>query len=189
MPTNKKGMQSYLGVPNFISPFIPGYADIMAPLYDMTKDGFSWQPKDITYEHRAAFERSKTALAHTIELHTPDYSLPWRLQTDASTIAIGGILFQIYTDETGKEIRQIIGVYSKKLSPVAQRSWPTIKAECFAIVACLHHWEDLLYGKDFLIECDHRNLAFDKMSMCTTPILLRWKLYAQNFNAKVIHVS
>ena len=63
-------------MPFFISPFIPGYADIMAPLYDMTKDGFSGQPKDITDDHRAAFERSKTALAHTIELHTPDYSLP-----------------------------------------------------------------------------------------------------------------
>jgi hypothetical protein len=32
-------MQSYLGVANFISPFIPGYVDIMAPLYDMIFPG------------------------------------------------------------------------------------------------------------------------------------------------------
>ena len=39
-PTSLKGMQSFLGMAVFFNTHVPGYANIVAPLYDMTKKNF-----------------------------------------------------------------------------------------------------------------------------------------------------
>ena len=108
------------------------------------------------------------------------------MQTDASVVAVGGILFQIYTDPEGKEHKQLLGIFSKKLSPSAAR-WCTIRQETYALVATIHHFEDMIHGKEIQVECDHNNIAADKLSLSTIPIICRWRAYLQNFRILIRH--
>ena len=123
----------------------------------------------------------------TMSLHPPNYDLEWRLHPDASSVAVGSGLYQIFINIDSSKERQLIGLYSKKLSPVAQR-WDTIKQETYAIASSVKFFADLLGGKSFLIECDHNNLCLDKLALCLTPIVVRWRLYLQSFSFLIRHI-
>ena len=120
-------------------------------------------------------------MLNTMELYPPNYALEWRLQPDASTVAVGSGLYQIAILMDHIKERQLIGLYSQKLSPVAQR-WDTIKQEAFAIVSSVKFFSDMLRGRSFAIECDHNNLCLDKLALCLTPIVVCWRLYLQGFS-------
>ena len=85
------------------------------------------------------------------------------------------------------EERQLIGLYSQKLSPVARR-WDTIKQEAFAIVSSVKFFSDMLRGRSFAIEFDHNNLCLDKLALCLTSIVVHWRLYLQSFSFVIRHI-
>ncbi|NWU89898.1 POL3 protein, partial [Upupa epops] len=64
-PTNRKETQTFLGVVGFWRMHIPGYSQIMKPLYDVTlkKRPFNWGP-----EQRTAFEQIKREITHAMAL-------------------------------------------------------------------------------------------------------------------------
>ena len=186
MPINQKQMQSFMGFVNFFRPFIGGddiiFSDLTALLTSMTHKEFNWTPSTWTQNYAAIFENVKKAMLYTMSLYPPNYDLEWRLQPDASTVAVGAGLYQIKVKEDFSEDRQLIGLYSKKLSPVAQR-WDIIKQEDFAIASSVKFFADLLGGRPFIIECDHNNLCLEKLALCLTPIVVLWT------TSKVYHSS
>ncbi|KGL94172.1 hypothetical protein N301_14232, partial [Charadrius vociferus] len=64
-PTNKKETQAFLGVGGFWRMHIPGYSQIVKPLYEVTrkKNEFMWGP-----EQRQAFEQIKREIVHAVAL-------------------------------------------------------------------------------------------------------------------------
>ena len=46
----------------------------------------------------------------------------------------------------------------------------------------------MLRGCSFAIECDHNNLCLDKLALCLTPIVVRWRLYLQGFSFTIRHI-
>ncbi|KAM6381882.1 uncharacterized protein FN964_013900 [Alca torda] len=64
-PTNKKETQAFLGVVGFWRLHIPGYSQIVKPLYEVTrkKNEFAWGP-----EQRQAFEQIKQEIVHAVAL-------------------------------------------------------------------------------------------------------------------------
>jgi hypothetical protein len=89
-------MQKYLGMAVFCSSFIPNFVSEFATLYDTIKDGFSFEPRtwgDTNYQDE--FIKSKKHLLKATAVHFPDRNLEWVLRTDASQIAIGGVLLQM----------------------------------------------------------------------------------------------
>jgi hypothetical protein len=52
---NKKGAQSFLGSTNFFKDFVPEYAKYTAPLNDMVKSSFNWDPSTWTVDYVGAF--------------------------------------------------------------------------------------------------------------------------------------
>ena len=149
----------------------------------MTHKDFNWNPSTWTQDYAAIFENVKKAMLDTMSLHPPNYELEWRLQPDASSVAVGSGLYHILIFKDSSEERQLIGLYSKKLPPVAQR-WDTIKQEAYAIASSVKFFADLLGGKSFLIECDHNNLCLDKLALCITP-----SLHAGDSTYRVSHSS
>ena len=173
MPINQKQMQSFMGFVNFFRPFIGGddiiFSDLTALLTSMTHKDFNWIPSTWTQDYAAIFENVKKAMLHTMSLHLPNYDIEWRLQPDASSVAVGAGLI----NEDLSEDRQLIGLYSKKFSPVAPQRWDTIKQEAFAIASSVKFFADLLGGRPFLIECNHNNLCLAKLALYLTPIFVR----------------
>ncbi|NXJ72803.1 POL3 protein, partial [Rostratula benghalensis] len=64
-PTNKKETQTFLGVVGFWRMHIPGYSQILSPLYEVTrkKNDFRWGP-----EQPSAFEQIKWEIVHAVAL-------------------------------------------------------------------------------------------------------------------------
>ena len=117
IPKTKLALQCFLGLAGYYRHFVPRFAEIAAPLTDLTHGSQNIKIEGYALE---AFEQIKERLCSAPVLCHVDYSKPFILQTDASNIAVAAILSQ--KDENGKEY--VIGFGSKKLTP-AQRKWDT----------------------------------------------------------------
>ena len=92
-PTTKKQLRSFLGLIGWYQKFIPNYSHITAPLTNLLQKK---QPNVLKWngEHESAFEVLKKTIVSEPMLRTPDFSLPFVVQTDASETAIGAALLQ-----------------------------------------------------------------------------------------------
>ncbi len=116
-PSNKKELQSFLGVIQYPSTFIPRLSQQTAPLRDLLKgdpDGFSW-----TSTHQEVFQKLKSYISETATLQFFNPSYETRIQVDASTKGLGVALVQIDPSEPEKE--RIIAFASKSLSETESR--------------------------------------------------------------------
>ena len=91
IPRNKTEMQSFLGFANYYREFIPWHAKLVEPLHAVTglNATFAWGP-----DQQKAFNEIKKALIETTALAQPDSEGEFVLDTDASAVAISGILHQ-----------------------------------------------------------------------------------------------
>lgn len=91
----------------FYRKFIKHYATVATPLTNLLrKDQFIWTPTATQ-----AFDDLKTLMTKALILATSDFSLPFALETDAFSSAIGAVLIQ-----NGHPI----AYYSKVLCPCLQ---------------------------------------------------------------------
>ena len=96
-PKNATEVRSFLGLAGYYRRYVKNFAAIAGPLRALTqKDAaFHWSS-----ECQDAFDRLKTLLTTRNITAVPDFSLPFRLYTDASTAGLGAILTQV---REGKE--------------------------------------------------------------------------------------
>uniref|UniRef100_A0ABI7Y564 Reverse transcriptase domain-containing protein n=1 Tax=Felis catus TaxID=9685 RepID=A0ABI7Y564_FELCA len=121
-PQNPREVREFLGTAGFCRLWIPGFAELAAPLYALTKESapFTWQEK-----HQSAFEALKEALLSAPALGLPDTSKPFTLFIDEKQ----GIAKGVLTQKLGPWKRPV-AYLSKKLDPVAA-GWPP----CLRIMA------------------------------------------------------
>ncbi|XP_060669110.1 uncharacterized mitochondrial protein AtMg00860-like [Ziziphus jujuba] len=87
-PTNRKQLSGFLGLTGYYCCFVVHYATITAPLTVLfKKDHFYW-----TAEETKAFVRLKQVMIETLVLRLPDFSKTFVMETDASSVGIGGVL-------------------------------------------------------------------------------------------------
>jgi hypothetical protein len=91
-PKKLSQLQGFLGMAVYFSAFIPFYADICAPFFELLRKGVKWKWEA---KHEVAFEAVKRSLQSAPVLGHPIEGLPYRLYTDASDTAIGCALQQI----------------------------------------------------------------------------------------------
>ena len=100
-PDTYTKVKSFVGLVGHYRHFIKGFANIMAPLYDLT----SGENKDKKSEHldlplkaREAFDRLKAACLQAPILAFPDFGKPFLLETDTSGKGLGAVLSQEQSD-------------------------------------------------------------------------------------------
>ncbi len=125
-PKTKKEVREFLGLAGYYRRFIPDYSELTSPLTDLTKKEV---PDTVPWTERCqqVFTQVKAALCGGPLLHSPDFSLPFLLQTDASDRGLGAVL----TQEIGGEERPVLYI-SRKLSK-RETMYSTIEKECLAI--------------------------------------------------------
>ena len=154
-PNNKKEIQQYLAVLNYIARFIPNLAEYAARINHLThKDvPFNWTP-----ECRQAFNTIQNLVKQTPLLAHPTDDGEFLVQTDASKYAIAAVLYQRQFNEQKQEYEwKIIEFYSKQLDKHLHDHRISVK-ECLAITYALNHWQHFLLRKKFLVDTDHKNL-------------------------------
>lgn len=144
IPTSTTILRGFLGLTGFYHKFIQGYASATTPLTSLLrKNQYLWFPKATT-----AFEHLKSLMTQAPVLATPDFSLPFTLETDAFAIAIGVVLLQ--QDHP-------IACFSKVLCPRLQRALAYVK-ELHAITVVVCKWRHYLLGPSLTILTDHKSL-------------------------------
>lgn len=114
----------------------------------LRKDQFCWQPAS-----QQAFDQLKLLMMEALVLATPDFSLSFALETDASDTVMGFVLLQD---------SHSIAHYSKAFCPRLQRASAYVR-ELHAITSAVRKWRHYLLGHPFVILIDHQSLK-DLMS-------------------------
>ena len=100
-PDTYTKVKSFVGLVGHYRCFIKRFANIAAPLYDLTsrenKDKKS-EHLDLSPEAHEAFDRLKAACLQAPILSFPDFSKPFLLETDASGKGLGAVLSQKQSD-------------------------------------------------------------------------------------------
>lgn len=181
IPTTKQQVRSFLGLTGYYRRFIPGYASIAVPLTDRTRktaaNRVQWD------EHcDKAFRELKHRLCQAPVLWSPNFSLPFVVQTDASERGIGAVLSQC--DEAGND--HPLAYFSRKLLPREQK-YSTVEKECLAIRLAIKAFRVYLLGRPFKIQTDHRALQWLNKLKDTNARLTRWSLALQPYQFMVEH--
>ena len=155
-PKNKKEVQQYIAVLNYIAKFLPNLARYTAVINKLVhKDvPFNWS-KACQY----AFDQIQLLLRQTPLLAHPTDDGEFLVQTDSSKYAISAVLYQRQFDQNTQQHEwKIIEFYSKQLDK-SLIDKPIMIKECLAITYALNHWQHFLLRKKFFVDTDHKNLV------------------------------
>ena len=90
-PKTVTAVRSFLGIANYMSPFVPLISNLLAPLRELTHKNveFYW-----SNSHQETFDKIKQEICRKMTLAYFDTSLPTTIQVDASGTGIGAVLMQ-----------------------------------------------------------------------------------------------
>ena len=149
-PSTVKELQRFHGMVNYYRRFIRSAAHHMCHLFE----ALAGKPKKLVWSDKLqySFDSIKQALANATLLHHPDSSLPLAVTTDASDVAIGGVI-----EQRGPEGWEPLAFYSKKLS-TGQQAWCPYDRELFAAHQGIRHFKYMVEGRPFTLYTDHQSL-------------------------------
>ena len=178
-PNTRKKLQRFLGLVNFNRRFIKNYAEITAPLAEMTstKVKFCWGK-----EQAKSFDAIKLCLYNAPLLKLPDWSKPFQIQCDASDIAVGAVLFQ-----THDGVDTPLAYHSKTLTK-GEKQWSATDKELFAIISASRKWRSYCSTK-VVFYTDHQPLKYISLQKDPRPKLARWLLELENIDFSIEYVK
>ena len=177
--TTTKGIRSLLGLFGHYRQFYKNYAHLTEPLTRLLKKNvpFRWgKPQE------ESLQSLKTQLTH-LALTNPLEGDEYLLETDASEIAVGGI---ISCRSSADAPWLPIEFASKTLSDTARR-WPSHEREAFAIVWALEKFDCYLRGRSFTVHTDCASLQW--MNNSTTGKVSRWASRMAEYHMELRHKS
>ena len=126
-PMKIKDVESFLGFANFYRRFIHNFSHTAKPLNELKgKKEWKWEK-----EHQEAFEELKEKITSQLVLSLPRREGKFRIETDASGLAIGGVLSQ-ELDGMWKPI-----AFLSRTMQTAERNYEIYDKELLAIVEAL----------------------------------------------------
>jgi hypothetical protein len=179
---SKQGVGHFLGCFVFIAKFIPHFAELAAPLYNLLKKGIR-----IDQAWSSDCDTAVSNLKHCIDiapiLRVVDWLIPLIMRTDGSGIAVGGCLFQIID-----LLEKVVAYGSKKLSK-SQLQWAAVQIECYSIITFIRKWKSMMQGHPCIVlEIDAQNLIWARSS--TNDMIRRWMFEIDNLLkiARIKHI-
>ena len=146
IPTQPSNVLSFLGLAGYYRRFIPNFAAIAAPLYNLTKADTPWRWETA---EQSSFAMLKDALTTAPILVAPNYDEPFIIETDASCVGIGAVISQSHG---------VIEYASRSLLP-AEKRYFTTELEYLAVVWALQKFHHYVYGARCELRTDHQAIA------------------------------
>ena len=91
MPNNKKELQAFLGIINYLGKFSPGTADVCDPLCKLTSSKVTWT---WNASYQSLFNEAKVLIKSDMCMKFYDDTKLLYLETDASGVGLGAALLQ-----------------------------------------------------------------------------------------------
>lgn len=185
-PQNVKQLRRFLGMINFYRRFLPNAAQIQAPLNALLAGSVkASHPVYIVGDSLKAFEECKTSLCRAALLAHPDPKAKLGLVTDASDLAIGGVLQQLKNG-----IWQPLAFFSRKLCP-SQQKYSPYDRELLAIYESIRHFRYMLEATHFTVYTDHKPLchAFNERKSNCSPRQYRHLDFVSQFTTDIQHIA
>lgn len=181
-PETKTKVRKFLGLIGFYRKFIANFATIAIPLTDLTRKGL---PNNViwTTAQQRAFDHLKALLLQEPILRMPDFNKMFFLQTDASDGGAGSVLLQEFDG-----VKCPIAYFSKKFSP-QELKYSTVEKEGLSIIWSIKKFEIYLYGREFVLETDHKALTFIDQVKATNARIMRWSLFLQNYRFRIVSIK
>ena len=185
-PDTYTKVKSFVGLVGHYRCFIKGFANITAPLYDLTsgenKDKKS-EHLDLPPEAHEAFDRLKAACLQAPILSFPDFSKPFLLETDASGKGLGAILSQKQSHGRYHPI-----AYASHVLTETEQRYHSNKQEFLALkwaVTAQFHEYLFLYGKnrnEFVVCTDNNPLTYIFSTANLDAAGQRWVAHLASYN-------
>jgi transposase InsO family protein len=195
IPRHHKDIQSFLGLTNYLSPYVDRYAAIAYPLSELQSGNKPWRWGE---REEQAFRALKAAITHAPILATYDPLKELYVFTDASGYAIGGWLAQpanpddvmpspLPTTVTGlrtlPKLRPLT-YFARKMQP-AETRYPVHEQELLALVKCFKANRHYLVGRAFRAFTDHKSLIYLQEQPYLSRRQANWVEFLQQFDFAV----
>lgn len=181
MPRTTTEIKRFTGMCGWYRRFIPRFSTLMAPINELLKGRKKGQKISWTPEADRAFEDVKQALVSAPVLASPNFSLPFVLQCDASDTGLGSVLTQ---QQEGEE--KVIAFASRSLSK-SERNYSVTERECLAVVFACDKFRPFIEGTKFTVITDHASLKWLNKMKDPTGRLARWSVKLNQFDFEIIH--
>lgn len=175
-PQDVSGVRRIVGMAGWYGAFIPNFTEVIAPLNELLskKATFTWGERQ-----QEAFQKLKDKLKTSPILSCPDYNKSFFLQTDASNVGLGAVLFQREGDQ-----EKVIAFRSRKLQ-AHEKNYTTTEKECLAVLWAIQRNLEYLEGIPFTVITDHLALKWIFNLPNPTGRLGRWVVELRNHDFKL----
>lgn len=177
-PKNLKTLRGFLGVLNYYKKFIPKLSELEVPLIELLRKNIKWEWDD---RRETAFQTLKQNFHQNLLLHSPDFTLPFIVRTDASNHVLAAELVQIQAG-----IETPICFISRILKPYETR-YSVSEKEMASVVFAITKLKFYLTAAHFTLETDHSALCFLMKNRFANSRIYRWSLLLQEYSFTIKH--
>jgi hypothetical protein len=187
-PNSVKELQQFLGMVQYYRDMWAKRSEMLAPLTDLVgewgktkttkKNKTKKKPWRWESIHQQAFDNVKATIAKEVVLAYPDFTKPFKIYTDASTMQLGAVITQ------GNRPKAL---FSRKLSKM-QSKYSVTKIKLLAIVETLKEFQGMLLGQTVKVYTNHKNLTQDALGS-TSDRVYRWQLLLEEFAPGIVYIK
>ncbi|KAH7697545.1 Gap-Pol polyprotein-like protein [Aphelenchoides avenae] len=181
-PKTLTELRSFIGAVSYFRRFIPKFAEILQPLYALTKKEAFGEWKD---EHQKAFETVVEKLVEAPVLAPPRLGHSFIIETDASATAVAACLLQ---ENRQGEVHPI--AYASRLLNKHEARYPSVESEALGIVFALREFAPYIEGAGTsTIRTDNSALPALLKKRDLAGRLAKYQMTIQAFDVNIVHRS
>ena len=161
VPKNKRELQAFLGIINYLGKFSPGMAEVCEPLRKLTSSKTTWT---WNASYQQLFAKAKSLIKADVCMKFYNDTKLLYLETDVSGVGLEAALLQLHDNTTCQKgkvpdntIPHPIAFASKSLTGAEQR-YSNIQWEALGILHGLEKFHNYCFGREILIITDHKLL-------------------------------
>ena len=188
LPRTVMDVHNFLGFTNHYCRFIQSYAKVAWPLNALIsgdnanhkKSLVKWNP-----ECQQAFDQLKDLCTKTPILAYVNYKKPFQLQTDASDLGLGAVLYQ-----NDASSHQRVIVYMRCSLSNTKRNYPAHKLEFLALKwVVTDRFHEYLYGGQFDVYTDNNPLTYILTSAKLDATGQHWVASLASYDFQIFYKS
>ena len=181
----KKKLKRFIAMVGYYRHHIKDFGLLTSDLSKLLRDVFDWDEKSWTPKEEACFQNLKRQLVSSpLLLEYPDFKKEFYLQSDASKVGAGAVLFQL--DSLG---RRCVVSYASWLFTDTEKRYNTTERELLGLILAVRKWKPFFYHTKFYAETDHQPLVgYLKLSDPYGKIA-RWAAELQQFNFTIKYIK